>query len=58
MYLYQHFVIDKYTYVAKGDGLDYILWLPKSPDISLLDFLFWGYVKDKMFVKAPRTLLP
>lgn len=58
MYLYQHFVIDQCTYVAKGDGLEYILWLPKSPDVSLLDFLFWGYVKDKMFVKASRTLLP
>jgi hypothetical protein len=39
-------------------------WPPLSPDITLLDFFLWGYVKDKMFstpvpditnLKARRT---
>ena len=24
-------------------------WPPRSPDITLLDFFLWGYVKDKVF---------
>jgi len=24
-------------------------WPPLSPDITLLDFFLWGYVKDKVF---------
>ena len=24
-------------------------WLPRSPDITLLDFFLWGHVKDKVF---------
>jgi len=24
-------------------------WPPRSPDITPLDFLLWGYVKDKVF---------
>jgi len=24
-------------------------WPPRSPDITLLDFFLWGYVKDKLF---------
>ena len=24
-------------------------WPPRSPDIILLDFFLWGYVKDKVF---------
>jgi len=25
------------------------LWPPRSPDITLLDFFLWRYVKDKVF---------
>jgi len=25
------------------------LWPPRSPDITPLDFILWGYVKDKVF---------
>jgi len=25
-------------------------WPPRSPDITPLDFLLWGYVKDKVFL--------
>ena len=25
-------------------------WPPRSPDITLLDFFLWGYVKDKVFL--------
>jgi hypothetical protein len=26
-----------------------ITWLPRSPDITPLDFFFWGYVKNQVF---------
>ncbi len=29
---------------------------PHSPDLSSLDFHFWGYLKDKMFWTAPVTI--
>jgi hypothetical protein len=24
-------------------------WPPRSPDITLLDYFLWGYIKDKVF---------
>jgi hypothetical protein len=27
-----------------------LAWPPHSPDITLLDFFLWGYVKDKVYV--------
>jgi hypothetical protein len=27
-----------------------IVWPPRSPDLTLLDFSVWGEVKDKVFV--------
>jgi hypothetical protein len=26
-----------------------LAWPPRSPDITLLDFFLWGYVKDKVY---------
>lgn len=31
-------------------------WPGYSPDFSVLDFFFWGYIKDKVYKNAPRTL--
>lgn len=31
-------------------------WPPYSPDLSPLDFFLWGYVKDKVYREAPKTI--
>ena len=31
-------------------------WPPCSPDLNPCDYLLWGYLKDKVFRSAPRTL--
>jgi len=33
-----------------------IAWPPYSPDLSPLDFFLWGYLKDKIFENAPKTI--
>lgn len=33
-----------------------IEWPPYSPEISCLDFFFWGYLKDKIYKDNPKTL--
>lgn len=35
-----------------------ILWPPRSPDLTPLDFFLWGYLKDKVFRSGfPASLL-
>ena len=31
-------------------------WPPHSPDLNLLDFFLWGYLKDKVYTPKPATL--
>lgn len=31
-------------------------WPPRSPDLTPMDFFFWGVVKDKVFSRKPRTV--
>jgi hypothetical protein len=31
-------------------------WPPCSPDLNPCDYFLWGYLKDKVFSSAPRTL--
>jgi len=31
-------------------------WPPCSPDLNPCDYFLWGYLKDKVFSGAPRTL--
>ncbi|XP_037020829.2 uncharacterized protein LOC119063554 isoform X1 [Artibeus jamaicensis] len=31
-------------------------WPPRSPDLTPMDFFFWGVVKDKVFLRKPRTV--
>ena len=33
-----------------------IAWPPRSPDLSLCDFLLWSYLKEKVFVHRPHTI--
>ena len=33
-----------------------ILWLPRSPDITPLDFFLWGYVKDIVYRNKVRDI--
>lgn len=30
-------------------------WPPRSPDLTPLDFYFWGYIKQKVYAKEPTT---
>jgi hypothetical protein len=36
-----------------GGGIE---WPAYSPDLNPLDFFFWGYLKDRIYKDAPRTL--
>ena len=31
-------------------------WPPRSPDLTLLDFFLWGYVKEKVYKTEPTTI--
>ncbi|KAJ4433615.1 hypothetical protein ANN_15925 [Periplaneta americana] len=31
-------------------------WPPRSPDLTLLDFFFWGLIKDRLYATNPRTI--
>lgn len=31
-------------------------WPPRSPDLTPMDFFFWGVVKDKVFARKPLTM--
>lgn len=31
-------------------------WPARSPDLSMCDFFFWGYLKDKVFRHRPYTI--
>ena len=33
-----------------------IQWPPRSPDLSQLDFFFWGYLKERVYSDNPNTL--
>ncbi len=33
-----------------------IIWLPRSPDLSLHNFFLWDYVKDKVFAHNPTSV--
>ena len=33
-----------------------IQWPPRSPDLSVLDFFLWAYIKDKIYAQPQRTL--
>jgi hypothetical protein len=39
---------------VSGNDQQWMLWPPRSPDITPCDFFLWGYVKDQVFI----TLLP
>ena len=31
-------------------------WPPRSPDLTPMDFFFWGVVKNKVYEKNPKTV--
>ena len=33
-----------------------IQWPPRSPDLTPMDFFFWGVVKNKVYEKNPKTV--
>jgi len=33
-----------------------IEWPPRSPDLTPMDFFFWGVVKNKVYEKNPKTV--
>jgi hypothetical protein len=32
-----------------------ILWPPRSCDLTPMDFFFWAYIQDNVYVTAPDT---
>jgi len=34
----------------------HISWRARQPDLSSLDFLLWGYVKDKVYKLIPSNI--
>lgn len=40
--------------IALGSGD--IVWPPRSPDLSPLDFYLWGFLKGKVYANNPKTL--
>lgn len=34
----------------------YVEWAPRSPDLTPCDFFLWGFLKDKVFARRPRSL--
>ena len=32
-------------------------WPPRSPDLSTCDFFLWGYLKQRVYIHKPRTLM-
>ena len=39
--------------ISRNDDFN---WLPKSCDLTPLDFFLWGYVKDKVYADAPQSI--
>ena len=39
-----------------GRGSEFVQWPPRSPDLTPLDFFFWGFVKGETYKYAPKTL--
>ncbi|EFN88750.1 hypothetical protein EAI_03344, partial [Harpegnathos saltator] len=33
-----------------------IEWPPRSPDMNILDFFFWDYLKDRVYKTKPQNL--
>lgn len=34
-----------------------VLWPARSPDFTPLDYFFWGYIKDKIYLNPCRTII-
>jgi hypothetical protein len=45
-------ILLKPGFVTFGD----IPWPPRSPDLSVYDFFFWGDLKSRVYTTRPRTL--
>ena len=43
-------------WVGRGGEKGWKAWPPRSPDLTPLDFFFWGYVKDKVYQVKIRDL--
>lgn len=46
---------DKFTNAWIGRR-GWIEWAPRSPDMTPLDFFFWGFIKDKVYANKPTTI--
>jgi hypothetical protein len=44
-----------HKWIGKGES---ITWPPRSPDLTLLDFFFWWFIKDATYVSPLTTTLP
>ena len=33
-----------------------LTWLPRSPDLNVLDYYLWGYLKERFYINKPENL--
>ena len=51
----RNFLNDTFTerWIGRREAIE---WPPRSPDLTALDFFFWGYLKDRVYKTKPRNL--
>jgi hypothetical protein len=40
------------TWIGRRGDIE---WPPRSPDLTVPDFFLWGYLKDKIFSRSPKS---
>ncbi|GBM31227.1 hypothetical protein AVEN_193356-1 [Araneus ventricosus] len=51
----QQYIRDTFQQQVIGYG-GCVEWPPRSPDLNLLDFFLWGYIKQRVYATPPPTL--
>ncbi|GBO05190.1 hypothetical protein AVEN_267673-1 [Araneus ventricosus] len=51
----QQYIWDTFQQQVIGYG-GCVEWPPRSPDLNTLDFLLWGYIKQRVYATPPPTL--
>ncbi|GBM24578.1 hypothetical protein AVEN_14855-1 [Araneus ventricosus] len=47
--------METFQYQVIGYG-GFVEWLPRSPDLTPLDFFLWGHIKGQAYATPPPTL--
>jgi hypothetical protein len=53
-YAVRDFLDDRFPqkWIGRGGTVE---WAPRSPDLTPLDFFFWGFLKDSIYDPPPET---